>query len=254
VSANTMVVPYNDLGAMERALRDDKGEVAALIVEPILGNIGPVLPEDGYLHGLRELTDRYGALLIFDEVITGLRLGLGGAQEWYGVRPDMTILGKIVGGGLPIGIFGASREIMSLVSPVGKVYQAGTFSGNPMSLAAGLETVRLLQEEGYEGLFAGGERVMAGLRAVLAELGLEYQVQGIGPMFQVFLSAKPVRDHAQAIRCDEKGFRSLYGRLLQEGVYVPPSQFETCFLSTVHTQRDIERTIEAYARALGGMG
>jgi glutamate-1-semialdehyde 2,1-aminomutase len=239
---------------MERALRDDKGEVAALIVEPILGNIGPVLPEEGYLHGLRELTDRYGALLIFDEVITGLRLGLGGAQEWYGVRPDMTILGKIVGGGLPIGIFGASREIMSIVSPVGKVYQAGTFSGNPMSLTAGLETVRLLQEEGYEDLFAGGERVMAGLRAVLAELGLGYQVQGIGSMFQVFLSAAPVRDHAQAMRCDEKGFRSLYGRLLQEGVYVPPSQFETCFLSTVHTQRDIERTIEAYAKALGGMG
>ncbi len=166
----------------------------------------------------------------------------------------MTILGKIVGGGLPIGIFGASREIMSIVSPVGKVYQAGTFSGNPMSLTAGLETVRLLQEEGYEDLFAGGERVMAGLRAVLAELGLGYQVQGIGPMFQVFLSAAPVRDHAQAMRCDEKGFRSLYGRLLQEGVYVPPSQFETCFLSTVHTQRDIERTIEAYAKALGGMG
>ncbi|MBN1109928.1 MAG: glutamate-1-semialdehyde 2,1-aminomutase [Methanomassiliicoccales archaeon] len=253
VARNTLLAPYNDLDAVERLMREQGGQIAALIVEPVLGNIGPVLPREGYLQGLRELTSRHDLLLIFDEVITGFRLAMGGAQEYYGVRPDITVLGKIAGGGLPIGIFGASEEIMSWVSPLGKVYQAGTFNGNPMSMTAGLETLRELREKGHEGLFHNGERMRKGLQNVLDDLGLGYKVQGIGPMYQLFLGREEVWDRAGAMRSDATLFKRLYQGLLHEGVYIPPSQFETCFLSTAHSQADIDRALGSYEKVLRGL-
>lgn len=250
VAANTLLAPFNDLEAMAGLLRSNKGEVAAVIAEPVMGNIGPVLPEEGYLQGLRELCDDHGVLLVLDEVITGFRLAMGGAQERYGIRADITTLGKIVGGGMPMGVFGASTEIMSQVSPLGRVYQAGTFSGNPMSLAAGIATVEALQNEGHEALESLGDRMRRGLKRTCAELDLDYQVQGIGSIFQLLLTPQKVTDYATAMRCDGPRFMRLIHALLGEGVYLPPSQWESCFLSTAHSRKEVDRTVEAFAAAL----
>ncbi|MEM0448226.1 MAG: glutamate-1-semialdehyde 2,1-aminomutase [Methanomassiliicoccales archaeon] len=250
VASQTLLAPYNDLEAVRQLLVTNREEVAAVILEPVLGNIGPVLPEKGYLQGLRELCTEHGALLIFDEVITGFRLALGGAQELFGVRADITTLGKILGGGMPIGAFGASKEIMSFISPLGKVYQAGTFSGNPMSLTAGYHTIKALAREGHEHLNARGEEMRAGLARVCRELGLEFQVQGIGSMFQLFLTRHEVRDYRSALTCDGERFMRLFRFLLDHGIYLPPSQWETCFLCTAHSSADVRRTVEAYASSL----
>jgi glutamate-1-semialdehyde 2,1-aminomutase len=250
VAANTLLAPFNDLEAARRALEANRGEVAAIIVEPVMGNIGPVPPKEGYLQALRELATGHGAMLIFDEVITGFRLSMGGAQRLYGVRPDITTLGKIAGGGLPIGVFGASEEMMSLISPLGKVYQAGTFSGNPVSLAAGLATINELREQGHEGLDRKGEVLRAGLRDALRESKVEHQVAGLGSMFQLFLSGRPISNYQDALSADAELFNRLFLRLLDKGVYLAPSQFETNFLSTAHSDGDLRRTVDAFAEAL----
>ena len=250
VAANTLLAPFNDLEAARRALEANRGEVAAIIVEPVMGNIGPVPPRDGYLQGLRELATIHGAVLIFDEVITGFRLSMGGAQRLYDVKPDITTLGKIAGGGMPIGVFGASEEMMSLISPLGKVYQAGTFSGNPVSLAAGLATINELREQGHEGLDRKGEVLRSGLRDALKGSRVDHQVAGLGSMFQLFLSGRPVHNYQDALSADADLFNKLFLRLLDKGVYLAPSQFETNFLSTAHSDEDLRRTVDAFAEAL----
>ncbi|QLH74300.1 MAG: glutamate-1-semialdehyde 2,1-aminomutase [Methanomassiliicoccales archaeon] len=250
VTRNTLLVPYNDIRAVRRTLLENKGEVAAMILEPVIGNAGPILPKDGYLQELRELTSQHDVLLIFDEVITGFRLAMGGAQQYFNVRPDITVLGKIAGGGLPFGAFGASSEIMSSVSPLGKVYQAGTFSGNPLSLTAGIETISVLEKEGHDGLSHQGERMRNGLRSILDELHLGFQVVGIGSMFQIFFTEQEVNDYADAKRCDPSLFKKMFDHLLEKGIYLPPSQYETNFLSTAHTAEVIDRTLDGFAEAL----
>jgi len=247
---NTVVVEYNDAGALRSAIKANGDDVAAFIVEPVLGNIGPVPPAGDYLREVREITEEAGVLLIFDEVITGFRLAMGGAQERYGVRPDITTLGKIAGGGLPIGVFGASAELMSNVSPLGKVYQGGTFSGNPVSLAAGMATVTKLRSMGHERLDAAGEAMRKGLREAFDEAGVPCQAQGAGSMFQTFLAPEPVTSKATAMRSDAARFMRLHSELLKRGVYLPPSQYETCFVSTAHDRARIESALEAYRDAL----
>jgi glutamate-1-semialdehyde 2,1-aminomutase len=251
VTRNTLIVPYNDPDAVIRSIRENKGEVAAIILEPVIGNSGPILPKDGYLRHLREIATSEDVLLIFDEVITGFRLAMGGAQEYYDVRPDITTLGKIAGGGMPIGIFGGSEEIMKRISPSGNVYQAGTFSGNPMSLAAGMETVRQLAAIGHESLDANGERMRQGLEGILNEFHVRYRVSGIGSMFQVFFTTGEVNDYQDAKRSDANLFMKVFHKLLEGGIYLPPSQYETNFLSTAHTGSDIDDTVSAFAMALG---
>jgi glutamate-1-semialdehyde 2,1-aminomutase len=250
VAANTLLAPFNDLEAAQRALEMNREEVAAIIVEPVMGNIGPVLPREGYLQGLRELATRHGAVLVFDEVITGFRLSMGGAQRLYGVRPDMTVLGKIAGGGMPIGVFGASEEMMSMISPLGKVYQAGTFCGNPVSLAAGITTIKELRDRGHEGLDRKGEALRSGLREALQGSKVDHQVAGLGSMFQLFLSPRPVHNYQDALAADAALFDRLFLRLLDKGIYLAPSQFETNFLSTAHSDEELRRTIDAFAEAL----
>jgi glutamate-1-semialdehyde 2,1-aminomutase len=250
VAANTLLAPFNDIEAVRRTLEANRGEVAAIIVEPVMGNIGPVLPKEGYLQGLRELATQHGAMLIFDEVITGFRLSMGGAQRLYGVRPDITTLGKIAGGGMPIGVFGASEEMMNMISPLGKVYQAGTFSGNPVSLAAGLATINELRVQGHEGLNRKGEVLRTGLRDALQGSKVDHQVAGLGSMFQLFLSGRPIGNYQDALSADAELFHKLFLRLLDKGVYLAPSQFETNFLSTAHSDEDLRRTVDAFAEAL----
>jgi glutamate-1-semialdehyde 2,1-aminomutase len=250
VAENTLLARYNDLASVGRALAANRGEVAAIIVEPVMGNVGPVLPRDGFLQGLRDLATENGALLIFDEVITGFRLSMGGAQRLYGVTPDITTLGKIAGGGMPIGVFGASEEIMSLVSPLGKVYQAGTFSGNPMSLAAGLATIRELEVHGHASLDRKGEMMRRGLAEALRDCTVPHQVAGIGSMFQLFLSTCPVQNYQDALGADAALFDRMFLRLLDKGVYLAPSQFETNFISTAHSDEDVRRVVDSIAEAL----
>lgn len=250
VTSNTLLVPFNDIDSVKRVIRENRGEIAALITEPVIGNAGPILPDDGYLASLREITEENDILFILDEVITGFRLAMGGAQERFGVEADMTILGKVAGGGLPIGIFGGREDIMSMVSPSGKVYQAGTFSGNPMTLSAGLATLRKLGKMGHEGLERKGERMRSSLQSAMEGIGLPYRVQGIGSMFQIFLTSEEVRDYRGALGCDTALFHRLFLGMLERGVYLPPSQFETDFISTAHTDKDIDATVERYAEVL----
>lgn len=250
VSRNTLLASYNDLDSVERTLAANRGEVAAIIVEPVMGNVGPVLPREGFLPGLRELATEHGALLIFDEVITGFRLSMGGAQRLFGVTPDITTLGKIAGGGMPIGVFGASKEIMSMISPLGKVYQAGTFSGNPMSLAAGLATIRELGAQGHDDLNRKGDMLRHDLNEALGGSKVPHQVAGIGSMFQLFLSSRPVDNYQDALGADTALFDQMFLRLLEKGVYLAPSQFETNFLSTAHSDEDVRRVVDSIAEAL----
>ena len=251
VTRNTLIVPYNDPDAVVKTIRENKDEVAAMILEPVIGNAGPILPKDGYLRQLREIATAEDVLLIFDEVITGFRLAMGGAQAYYHVRPDITTLGKIAGGGMPIGIYGASEDIMKKISPSGNVYQAGTFSGNPMSLAAGIETVRQLGIIGHESLDANGERMRQGLEAILNEFHVRYRVSGIGSMFQVFFTTGEVNDYQDAKRSDTVLFMKVFHKLLDNGIYMPPSQYETNFLSTAHTGADVDDTVNAFAISMG---
>ena len=247
----TLTVPYNDLDAVRALLEADGREVAAVIVEPVAGNMGVVPPAPGFLAGLRELTRRHGVLLIFDEVITGFRVAYGGAQARYGVTPDLTILGKIIGGGLPVGAYGGRREIMESVSPLGGVYQAGTLSGNPLAVAAGLETLRALREPGvYETLEARAVALEAGLGEAAARAGVPATVNRVGSMLTAFFTAGPVTDWTSAARADRTRYAAFFHAMLGRGVYLAPSQFEAAFLSLAHSPDEVAMTVEAARAAL----
>ena len=243
---NTLQVPYNDLSAIEAALDEFGGEVAAVIMEPVLGNIGPILPEEGYLEGVRKVTEEHEVLLIFDEVITGFRLGLGGAQTFYGVVPDLTTLGKIIGGGFPIGVVGGKRELMEMVAPSGGIYQAGTFNGSPVSLAAGMATLDVLERDRVlERLNSTGDGLRKALSEIVEDLGLDYSVVGIASMFKIFFGDAP-KNYLEALKCDKAGYFAFFQRMLKSGVFLPPSQFETNFISSAHSEEVINHTLEAY--------
>jgi glutamate-1-semialdehyde 2,1-aminomutase len=240
--AHTRQVPYNDPEALE-ALLSAHTDVAALIIEPVMGNIGPVLPQDNYLQAIRSITKAHDVLLIFDEVITGYRLGIGGAQVKYGVRPDLTTLGKITGGGLPIGAFGGRREIMEMVAPQGPVYQAGTFSGNPLSLAAGMATITWIHA--HRDLYS---RLDEKTRALEESLGRHNRGSFVrlGSMFKYFFRSIPPRNYREVKECDTEAFGKFRERMMDTGIFIPPSQFETNFLSAAHSDRDLSILIQAY--------
>jgi glutamate-1-semialdehyde 2,1-aminomutase len=247
-TADTLVAPYNDLDAVARLLED--GEVAAVIVEPVAGNMGLVPPAPGFLEGLRELCTRHGALLVFDEVMTGFRVHPGGAQALYGVQPDLTTLGKVIGGGLPVGAYGGRREIMELVAPAGPVYQAGTLSGNPLAMTAGIETLRVLAEPGtWESLERAGEKLVSGLGA----LGAGVQLERVGSMFGIFFTDGSVTCWSDAKGADTRRFAEFHSAMLDRGVYLAPSQFETGFVSTAHGDAEIEATIDAARDAFAAL-
>ena len=249
---NTIVVPYNDVKTLEETVKKEKADLAAIIVEPVIGNFGVVPPEEGFLEVLRELTAKYGVVLIFDEVITGFRLGLGGAQEYYGVMPDLTTLGKILGGGFPMAAYAGKKEIMRLIAPSGKVYQAGTYSGNPISVAAGLATLRILRSRKgfYSDLEKKCERLVKSVENVAERLGAKMRVNHVASMFQMFLTEKPVYDYESAKAADNNKFMEFHKKLLEQGVFLPPSQFETCFISSAHSEEDLKKTVEAIKESL----
>ena len=248
-TADTLVAPYNDLGAVERLFDEFRGQIAAVIVEPVAGNIGLVTPVPGFLDGLRKITAADGALLIFDEVMTGFRVHPGGAQALYNIKPDLTALGKVIGGGLPVGAYGGRREIMQMVAPVGPMYQAGTLSGNPLAMTAGIETLRALQEPGvWDGLEATGERLMSGLAAAAKGAGIPISHSRIGTMFGMFFVDGPVVDWPSASKSDTKRFGKYFQGMLEQGVYIAPSQFEAGFISTAHGVAEIDKTIQAAER------
>ena len=247
----TLTVPYNDLAAVEQVLRKEAGQIACLIVEPVAGNMGVIPPAPGYLQGLRDLTSQYGVLLIFDEVITGFRLAFGGAQSVYGVIPDMTCLGKIIGGGLPVGAYGGKRQIMEIVAPSGPVYQAGTLSGNPLAVAAGLKTLELLEDDAvYAHIDQITGQLCRGLQDQLQEFRIPCQLNRVGSLFTLFFTQKKVTDYDSAKSADTERFSRYFRVMLEEGIYLPPSQFEALFVSMAHTEREVEKTLEASERAL----
>jgi glutamate-1-semialdehyde 2,1-aminomutase len=251
---HTLQVPFNDIEAMEAALETNKGQVACVIMEPVMCNMGPILPKDGYLKAVRSITREHDVVLIFDEVVTGFRMGMYGAQGYYGVEPDMTTLGKIAGGGLPIGIFGGKKEIMEMVAPQGGVYQAGTFNGNPLSLAAGMAMVEYLDSSrAYVKLNETGDSLRKALVELLRRMRLDYSVSGTASMFQVFFGPKP-ENYRDALKCDKELYRKFWSRMLENGVFLPPSQFETCFLSAAHERHDVQDTLRAFVRSMGAQG
>ena len=246
--ADTLTAPYNDLAAVERLFSEHAGEIAAVIVEPVAGNMGLVIPAEGFLEGLRALTEADGALLVFDEVMTGFRVHPGGAQALYGIAPDLTTLGKVIGGGLPVGAYGGRREIMELVAPAGPVYQAGTLSGNPLAMTAGIETLRALAGPGvWEGVVRAGERLLAGLGDAAAEAGVAVQPTHVGTMFGLFFTESPIRNWEDAKLADTARFAAFHRGMLERGVYLAPSQFEAWFLSTAHGDEEIDATVAAAA-------
>jgi glutamate-1-semialdehyde 2,1-aminomutase len=248
--ADTIVVPFNDLAAVEAALESNRGAVAAIIVEPVAGNMGLVLPAAGFLEGLRRLTTAHGALLVFDEVMTGFRVAWGGMQVRDGIAPDLTCLGKVIGGGMPVAAYGGRRELMELIAPVGPVYQAGTLSGNPLGMAAGIATLRELAKPGtYERLGAMSARLTACVAEAAGEAGVPVQTSAIGGMWGFFLSADPVVDYASARRSDTARFARLFHGLLARGVYIAPSAYEAGFVSTVHDDETLEATARAFREA-----
>lgn len=251
-AADSITVPFNDLEAVEKAVVENRDEIAAVIVEPVAGNMGVIPPVPGFLQGLRDITAEMGIVLIFDEVITGFRVSQGGAQELYGVTPDLTTLGKIIGGGLPVGAFGGRREIMSDISPLGKmVSQAGTLSGNPLAMTAGYETLRRLQEPGvYEALEAKAQALETGILENLKALGLNYQTNRVGSIMTLFFTEVPVASFDAANACDQDLFARYFREMLNRGVYLAPSQFEAAFVSLAHSDADIDETIKANYEAL----
>ena len=248
---STFTVPFNDLGAMERVFADHRDQIAAVIVEPVCGNMGVVPPAEGYLAGLRALTEQHGALLVFDEVMTGFRVHRGCAQGLYGIRPDLTCLGKVIGGGLPLAAYGGRRDVMKLVAPSGPAYQAGTLAGNPLAVTAGLATLEVLLREGsFEALEALGAKIQATLERAAAEAGVELTVNRVGSMWTAFFNQGPVTDWASASRSDTKRFGRFHAAMLDRGVYLPPSQYEAWFGSLAHGEADVAATTAAITEAM----
>jgi glutamate-1-semialdehyde 2,1-aminomutase len=251
LAALTLALPFNDLEAVSRAFEARPGEVAAVLVEPVAGNMGVVPPAPGFLAGLRALCTRHGALLVFDEVITGFRVAYGGAQALYGVRPDLTCLGKIIGGGLPVGAYGGPRHLMSKVAPLGPVYQAGTLSGNPLAVAAGLATLRALEDPAvYDLLERLGARFEAGISEAAASAGIPVTVNRVGSMLTTFFADAPVTDYATAKRSDTARYARFFHGMLDRGVFLAPSQFEAAFVSLAHSGHDLDLAAQACREAM----
>jgi glutamate-1-semialdehyde 2,1-aminomutase len=253
VAKDTLVSKFNDEELTTKIIEDHAHELGAVIIEPVMGNMGPILPKPGFLESLRKITQEEHVVLIFDEVITGFRIALGGAQEYFRIRPDMTVLGKILGGGFPIAAFGGRREIMEELAPLGGVYQAGTYSGNPVSVAASLATLQSLKRRAgqvYPALTKTGEQLRRGMSDLVESSQLNAQVNGIASMFQIFFADHSVTDYDSAKTSDTGKFDTYFRALLSSRVFVPPSQFETCFLSTSHTDDDIQLTLEAIGSTL----
>jgi glutamate-1-semialdehyde 2,1-aminomutase len=247
---DTLTVAYNDLAGVEAAFDRYPDQIAGVIVEPVAGNMGVVPPQPGFLEGLRRVTKEYGALLIFDEVMTGFRVAYGGAQARYGIDPDVTTLGKVIGGGLPVGAYAGKREVMEHVAPAGAMYQAGTLSGNPLAMTAGIETLKVLGEPGvFEALERTTARLTEGLGRAAAAAGVPVFQTRVGTMFSTFFTAQPVTDYASAKTADTDRFGRFYRAMVERGVYLAPSQFESGFTSTAHADEDIDRTLEAAAAA-----
>jgi glutamate-1-semialdehyde 2,1-aminomutase len=247
---HTLTARFNDLDSVRKLVSENKDQIACIIVEPIAGNMGTVPPREGFLEGLRQLCTNEGIVLIFDEVMSGFRVAYGGAQEVYGVTPDMTTLGKIIGGGLPVGAFGGKKEIMSLLSPSGGVYQAGTLSGNPLAMTAGIETLKLLQRPGfYQELEEKSAYVAGGIAKAAKDAGFPIYSTRVGSMFCAFFTKGEVQDWDSAAQCDTAAFAKYFRLMLEEGVYLAPSQFETAFVSIAHSQDDLDRTIAAAAKS-----
>jgi len=253
-SADTLVASYNDFASVRAAFDANRDQIAAVIVEPIAGNMGLVPPADGFLRALRELCTASGALLVFDEVISGFRAAAGGAQSIYGVRPDLTCLGKIIGGGLPVGAYGGRADLMDLVSPAGPVYQAGTLSGNPLAMTAGLWCLENLKPKLYASAAALGARLAAGLADAARDAGVALQVNALGSLLTPFFTDRPVRDFASATSADTERYATFFRGMIARGVYPPPSQFEAWFLSAAHSAKDVDRTIRAARDAMREVG
>ena len=249
-TADTLVAPFNDLAAVERLFEEFRGQIAAVIVEPVAGNMGLVPPVPGFLEGLRSVTAADGALLVFDEVMTGFRVHLGGAQTLYNIKPDLTALGKVIGGGLPVGAYGGRREIMQMVAPVGPMYQAGTLSGNPLAMTAGIETLQLIQQpDVWEQMELAGSKLMEGITLAAEEYKIDIAPSRVGTMFGFFFTKGPVTNWDTAKVADTQRFAAFFQAMLEEGVYIAPSQFETGFLSLAHGADEISATITAVTRA-----
>lgn len=253
VASDTLNAGYNDIASVESLFSAHAGNIAAVIVEPVVGNMGCVSPVNGFLHRLRDICTREGAILIFDEVMTGFRLSRGGAQELYGIKPDLTTLGKIIGGGLPVGAYGGRKEIMQLVAPSGPMYQAGTLSGNPLAMAAGLATLSVLNEttDFYDRLEHRASYLADGVADIIAGLSLPLTVNRIGSMFTLFFTARRVEDFKTARASDTGRFAAFFREMLAAQVYLPPSQFEAAFVSSAHSEDDVEKTLTTIRIALG---
>jgi len=251
LAALTLNVPYNDLQAVERVFLQHKNKIAAVIVEPIAANMGVVPPEAGFLKGLREISKKSGTLLIVDEVITGFRLRNGSVQELFDVEADLTTLGKIIGGGVPVAAYGGREEFMNQVAPLGPVYQAGTLAGNPLAMRAGIAALKQLTKPGlYEQLTQLAQRLVIGLRAELADVRIPAQINAVGPLATLFFTPEPVKNYADAKRCDTKRYARLFRELLDRGIFLAPSQFEAAFVSVAHATEDIDRTLSAARESL----
>lgn len=256
LAEHTVTLPYNDIDKVKEAFSQIGGQVACIIVEPVAGNMNCIPPVPGFLEGLREVCDEYGSVLIFDEVMTGFRVALGGAQAHYGIKPDMTTLGKVVGGGMPVGAFGGKREIMEKIAPLGPVYQAGTLSGNPVAMAAGLTTLKLAGQEGfYEGISAKVEKLVTGIMGEAKKAGIPMSENHVGGMFGLFFTEEEkITSFGQAVdKCNADRFKLFFHGMLNEGVYLAPSAFEAGFVSAAHTDEDIEATVAAAGKVLAGL-
>ena len=247
---NTILIPFNDEEALVKILEKEGRNIAAVIVEPVMGNVGCIPPKEGYLKFLREVTAENDIILIFDEVITGFRIAKGGAQEYFGVTPDLVTFGKILGGGFPIGALAGKREIMEMVAPSGDVYQAGTFNGNPVSIKAGLTSFKQLDNKFYEDMRVKGDNLRVRMRDILEECGLNFKVAGLSSMFQLYFTDRDVLNYEDAKSSETGKFDVYFHKLLEGGVFIPPSQFECCFLSKMHDEDDLERTVEIMEDAI----
>jgi glutamate-1-semialdehyde 2,1-aminomutase len=253
LAENTLTVPFNDIAALERVFAEQT-DIAAVIIEPVVGNMGCVPPQSGYLEAVRKLTSANGMLLIFDEVMTGFRLARGGAQELYGITPDITTLGKIIGGGLPVGAYGGSRELMNHIAPAGPIYQAGTLSGNPLSMTAGLVTLRRLRDKTvYERLENASRNLTEGLSAAASEVGIRTVINRVGSMWTSFFTEEPVSNWETANRSNREQYGKFFHAMLEEGVYLAPSQFEAGFVSLAHSDDIIEQTIDAARKSFNSL-